>query len=216
MNSNLSSSPIPSMVSNHNLSQLGKSSSRLIFGVILFVLIIGGIGLFYPKMQPVIKKPSTGQEKKENIESKPLLIPLADFPADLQKGLFTCPVKSTFCKNKYAFNESSMSATLNNGSPIYAAFDGEVEVFPSFHPLSTNKNEAFIEIILLSRTRGLMADYYFKGTPTVPNEAKEGGQIGISNGQPIEFMGNNQFIFKLSKVTASGYQLMNLSMGDFK
>lgn len=136
--------------------------------------------------------------KKEKIiyAPKPTLPP--GFDTSLQNGPFKCPVSLSFCQKKENYRPGLLSGNITNNSPIYAAFDGTLQVISIADPKATKSGISRV-VVLTNLNRGLKAYYSFKGKPIVAKEAKEGTIIATSTGEKVSFY-NTSFAFEIVKL----------------
>lgn len=190
--------------------------------IIITALAISGIGLavtyFLAQQQGIIpKKPPLAKEvktPKELVFAPQILSPSKKLPGDSLKAALRCPVSPFLCRNKNAFKESSFSAQLTQGAPLFAAFDGSVSSLSAIHPAPTGE-EKYNLVILTNNDLGLQAMYSLKGTVTAKTDISAGEVIATSSGQPVVFM-NKSFIFTLIEATEKGGESVLLSPNNFK
>lgn len=199
-----------------------KKDNLLPFIVTILVLIIFLPLIFslYPKLSQFSKdkfnsKTSTQTQTPEKQTVAKSIIEVKKYNQDLQKGPFTCPLASSFCKSA-DYKENSFSANVAGGSAVFASFSGLAEGLLSFHPNDNKTQEEYYMIILSNKERGLMAYYSLKGKAVGKKEVKEGEQIATSSGVPIKFKDNKSFVFELVKFSEKGSIQSPLSKGDFK
>lgn len=195
---------------------ISEGSSFLKRNFIAFLIFSMAIILLAAYSPQILTK--LGLRPKEPVEliyAEPV-IPRKDFPAKMQSGPFACPTVAEFCTRDGKYTGGMLSGTLQGGSPLLAAFDGTAQGLPSFPPKSDGSKGEYTLVLLLNKERGLTARYYFKGTGIAFENVRAGDAIGQTNGQTLSFMGNNSFVFKLSKVTAMGQEEVALSAKDFK
>ena len=147
------------------------------------------------------------------VAAQPTLPP--NFDESQQNGPYRCPTSPDLCQRGLDTKDNTLSTKLPINAPMYAAFDGIVEVMPSVHPTADGKSEAFNIALLVNEVRGLQAMYYYKGTIIPKKTVKPGELIATSNGQPIHFMEDKTFVFRLLKLTDQGSVIAQLSPTDF-
>lgn len=189
--------------------------------IIIAALAISGIGLvvtYFLAQQGIIpKKPPLAKEAKtpqELVFAPQILSPSKKLPGDSLKATLRCPVSPSLCRNKNAFKESSFSAQLQEGSQLFASFDGSVSSLSAIHPAPTGE-EKYNLVILTNNDLGLQAMYSLKGTVTAKTDISAGEVIATSSGQPVIFM-NKSFIFTLIEATEKGGKPVLLSPNNFK
>ncbi len=193
-----------------------EGSSFLKRNFVAFLLVSMAIILVAAYSPQIITKLGLRQAKKAELVFAEPVIPRQDFPAKMQSGPFKCPTIAQFCTRDGKYSGGMLSGTLSSGSPLVAAFDGTAQGLPSFSPKTDGSKEEYTLVLLTNKERGLSAMYYYKGTGIAFENVKAGAAVGQTNGQTLNFMGNNSFVFKLSKVTATGQEEVQLSGKDFK
>ena len=169
------------------------------------LIILGALVLVFIAVTIILTRLVLKPPKKVEIVFAPPVIPRQNFDQKLQAGPFTCPTAAKSCATDGKYT-----------GPLFAAFDGQATSIPSISPKADGSKEEFILVLLINKERGLQALYYFKGEGNSNGQVKEGEAIGEVSGQPLLFMDNNSFVFKLMRVTANGEETAKLSKKDFK
>ncbi|MCL5411892.1 MAG: hypothetical protein M1150_04145 [Patescibacteria group bacterium] len=203
-------------------SKLSSLGNILAIFITLFVLVVilvlsyfgpNSVNQFLSSLSNVFPKSTP----KPEVKIAEPLIPLKNYNKNLQNGPFSCPTIFSLCEKDGVYKNNSLSGKIGNGSPVFAAFEGEAEALSSTHPKSDGTTENFNLLILINKERGLQANYYFKGKATAKKTTvKESDNIGTVNGEPISFMENQSFVFKLIKTTQEGGKIASLSAQDFR
>lgn len=194
----------------------------LYIAVFFLAVILVPAGFFLYRNQVLFRSqpeptPTVQQSQETQLILAPKFTISKDFNKSLQEGPYRCPVTPTFCQAASNFKGNSLVAKITPGSSIYAAFDGEAEIIPSFSPQENNQKEAFTLIILTNQTRKLQAMYYFKGVDQFEKKVvKEGETLVKADGKPLSFMENSPFTFKLIKAGEEEELAVDLSPTDFK
>lgn len=191
----------------------GSFLKRNFVAFLIFSMLTILTAAYFPQ---ILSKLGLGPKEPVELVFAQPVIPHKDFPAKMQSGPFVCPTVTGFCSRDGKYAGGMLSGTLSAGSPILAAFDGTAQGLASFSPKPDGSKEEYTLVLLTNKERGLSAMYYFKGTGIAFEEVKAGDAVGQTNGQTLSFMGNNSFVFKLNKVTASGEEAVELSSKDFK
>lgn len=153
------------------------------------------------------------QPKVKTIIVVPTPSPVA---SDLQKGPYSCPSISSFCQTAKDINQNGdyfgFGADLPENTPIFAAFDGQVNYITS--TTSKEMGEEKMNIIYLdNKEKALRAVYYTKGdvSNVTSVKAKEGlGRVG----KPINLY-QTSFVFQLIKNYTSTPENIHLNSADF-
>lgn len=191
---------------------------------IVVVLIAGGgyflfqKGLIKVPFLPAQKK-QVGQEvKKEEVRVAEPIIPYKQYDEGAQAGPFACPSVETFCQTA-KYTDSGFGGNLPNGSPLYAAFDGEVEIQTGSFT-SDKGSETYSAVLLVNKEKGLQAMYSFqlKGKPegSQQRQVKEGEEIIKISGEQVKFLKGNSLTFKLFKASPGGMEEVKLTKESFK
>lgn len=154
-------------------------------------------------------------QKTEIVVAEPL-VAHKPYDATLQSGPFKCPTTGLFCQRDGRYDQNGLAGSLPAGTPILAAFDGIAEGIPSFHPKPDGSKEEFTLVLLTNKEKGLQAVYYLKGTAIAHEDVKPGESIGQTSGEPLTFMGNDQFVFQLVRFGQDGGKTAQLSSKDFE
>ena len=173
------------------------------------LIILGALVFVFAAATIIFTRLGFNPPKKVEIVFAPPVIPRQNFDQKLQTGPFACPTVAQFCATDGKYKVPS-------SSPLFAAFDGKVTGIPSFSPKADGLKEDFTLVLLVNKERGLQALYYFKGKGINQKQVKEGEAIGEVSGQPLSFMDNNSFVFKLMRVNENGEETAKLSNSDFK
>lgn len=116
---------------------------------------------------------------------KTLTPPIAKPPATLKSLTLTCPLPSSFCKNKDSYKAGSFSAMLKEGKPIRAPFDGIAKGFSSSRFLPNGKKETIQFLTILDQKQEYGATYFFKGEIFKQKAVKENEIIATASGEPM-------------------------------
>lgn len=137
--------------------------------------------------------------------------------SNLQVGPYRCPSVPNFCTNSQEIIKNDkyegVGADLPPGSPIYAAFDGELTALLGKVPTENGEEEIAI-IYLDNKKRGLRAVYILKDKVPEPKTVKEGDTIARV-GDKINLYGVS-LVFKLIKGDPLLGEVVKLKAEDFK
>lgn len=218
------SQPIVTVLSSSNWQKMIKS--KYIFILLSLVFALTAAFLLYRQF------PNLGKKTVQPVNQSKNVIVLKEgvlsAPNDKQKGPFTCPSTSPFCKSGQDVSIGSsyigMGSKLANASPVYAAFDGYFEATNAAiaNPTPKAKAQNIIIGILTDKTNLLRAHYYFIGPlPKNKNVNVKAGDIIAYSGQVMPLYQNNTLVFVLTrndKVMEQrlGGERVKLSSQDFK
>ncbi len=176
----------------------------LIIGGILILLILSGAAYYFFVLQKKPAQPSPVAEQADSI------------PALKEKSI-GCPLSEDLCKLNDSVKESSFSATVQEGSSLFAALDGEMQATPISRSLPGGGDENLTLLTILNREKKLVAMYYFKGKPTDTKSVKEGEAVATLNGQPLMSLENKSLVFIVQGLDKTGVsQLEPLAASHFK
>lgn len=110
-----------------------------------------------------------------------------------------CPTTDSFCNQSTPvtnteFNVQGIGETLPAGTPILAAFDGDILAIYSVLP-KQYKNDRIATIYLDNKEKKLRAVYYYKGDLPTATKAKAGDTIAKTGESMALF--NKSLIFEL-------------------
>ncbi len=176
--------------------------------LVYFSFLSGGLFSRSPAAKPVTTTTAAP------VVAEPI-IPLKAYPENLQSGPFACPTIKSICQSG-TYTENTLSGNIPSKAPIFAAFDGLVTILYPVHPNTDGTKEGFNSIVLVSKDKGLVAFYSFKGKTIDNKEVKEGEKIATSSGEMIKFRDNKSFIFELLKYQEQGATKSALTSKDFK
>ena len=135
---------------------------------------------------------------------------------DLKKDLLSCPSIPDFCANAKDVNQHDtylgIGTNLAKGSPVYAAFDGELSSL-SGKIASGSAQETITIIYLDNKDKGIRAVYTLKGQTPQPKTVKEGDTIS-KVGDKINLFGSS-LLFKLIKGNPLNGEVIRLSVDNF-
>jgi hypothetical protein len=161
---------------------------------------------------------------KENfVELQAASFPL---PSEEQKGPFACPSLPSFCQNGTDISVDSsyigFGAKIEKGSPLIAAFDGEVSSRQIKIAKSSKDTQTqdITMVLLTNKDKLLRAAYYFVGPLPENKTVKRGETIGNTEGEPMPLYQNSSLVFVLTRndtvmSVPLGGELVRLNRGDF-
>lgn len=133
----------------------------------------------------------------------------------------SCPSVKAFCEKGQGIVKDQyvgLGYILPSGTPIFAAFNGNLSTAPS--PTSAGNSNTtkkiLITVYLDNPDLKLRAIYFFKGSITKTGKVNKGEQIAISNGKTIKIYGNNSFVFSLIPGYLGSNTPTILNKEDFK
>ncbi len=184
--------------------------SLLVILPVILSLLIGKYGEFWKK----------GMNPQPFSEQKEVRIPLPSYPpskVDLKTDLLSCPSTPDFCANAKEVNQNNtyqgIGRALAKGSPIYAAFDGELSSLKG--KITSGSGEETITIIYLdNKEKGIRAVYTLQGEAPQPQTVYEGDAIS-EVGDKINLYGVS-LLFKVILGNPITGEAFRLSSANFK
>lgn len=200
----------------NNVDLAKRKLSLILLSIFTLLLVLSVVvktfSLFRSK--PKNLKPAASQNLAQNTFA-PTLKPPAD--PKVQLGPFHCPSLLSFCNNG-TYKESSVFAKLAANTPLFAAFEGKMELLSGSHPTDKG-NETFDLITLTNEAKGLRALYYFHSSEKnhyQQKEVKEGDALANIDGKAINYLGDNSLIFQILLADKDKVNLMILNKNLFK
>ncbi len=199
---------------------MNPSSKFILILIAISVLIIGlAFAIRSYQQQNTQKTRKTAiPETDTNVYARQFLSPSSNFNPSLQQKLL-CPLISSFCLNKTNINNGTLLVKLSQSTPLFAAFDGDLQLLVSFHPTGLQKQE-FNTAILSSPNLGLIAYYEFMGPGSGPGtgnrKVKEGEIIATASSQLLPANPSYSLSFQVVSVNSTSSTVLPLNNFSFK
>ncbi len=199
---------------------VGSKKMLLRIGLLILVIVLIVTGLLLVKKLPLFQnKPSPSGTTPAKTDQKLVFAPPLIDPKDIKISTaltLTCPVTLTLCQSAANFKNNNLILSFSKSTPLKAAFKGEVETISSAHPNPDGTVENFLKSILISKERGLIAYYSFKGTPGKKGLVEAGEVIASSSAEPIKFENNKSLILEIQQIEATQTAQIKLNPKLFK
>lgn len=190
-----------------------NSSFKFIFILIAISVLIIGL-TFAIRSYPQNTQKNADQQKTAKVYAQQFLSPNSNFNPSQQQKLL-CPLISSFCLNKTNLSDGTLLVKLSQNTPLFAAFDGDLQLLVSFHPTGLQKQQ-FSTAILSSPDLGLIAYYEFVGSGSEKRYVKEGEIIATASSQLLPANPSYSLAFQVISVDSTSSARLLLNKTSFK